>query len=102
MFGASAVGVDISSPHYGADVTSPVTVRGHVTGVDVSIRAAVRSIDGAVDVSDPIAAGGDDAAWVTILPYSDRQHGGLSIIAWTGGAVSQHGEFAVVGVTAAS
>ena len=83
-------------------VTSPVTVAGHVTGVDENVTVAVRSLDGSVDVSDPIPAGGNGAAWDTTVPYSDRQHGVLTVAAWTGGHLTAHERFAVSGVNATS
>jgi hypothetical protein len=99
---ATAQDFSIDSPKYGEIVTSPVTVTGRITGVDASLTVAVRSIDGMVDVSDPIPAGGDNAAWTTIVPYSDRQHGVLTIVASVGGGLAAHGTFAVTGVNASS
>lgn len=101
VVGATGTDISIDSPNYGDDVTSPVDVEGRISGVDESVIAAVRSLDGAVDASDPVAAGGDNAAWATIIPYSDQQHGVLSVIAWTGGHLREHERFAVVGVSAA-
>jgi hypothetical protein len=102
VVGATADGLSIDTPKYGDEVTSPVTVGGRITGVDESITVAIRSLDGAKDVSGPIPAGGDNAAWTTTVPYSARQHGALTIVASTGGHLTAHERFAVVGVSASS
>lgn len=100
VVGATATGFSITDPASGTEgsLAGPVHVAGRITGVDENVTAAVRSIDGAVNGSDPIPAGGDNASWVTIVPDSDLQHGVLSIIAWTGGHLTAHERFAVVGV----
>jgi len=95
----TADGLSISSPSYGDEVTAPVPVSGQITGVDENITAWVFSLDGEADASDRIPAGGENAAWDTIVPYSEEEHGVLSIVASTGGHLTAHERFAVVGVT---
>ncbi|MDT4921058.1 MAG: hypothetical protein QOI15_1960, partial [Pseudonocardiales bacterium] len=57
--------------------------------------------DGAVvNVSEPLPAGGADTPWATIVPHSDRQHGAVTLVASTGGHLTAHERFAVVGVEA--
>ncbi|MDT4916020.1 MAG: hypothetical protein QOH89_720 [Pseudonocardiales bacterium] len=96
--GASAEGFSITQPAYGKRVSSPMTVAGRITGSDESITVAVRTIDGSVDTLDPLPAGGDNAPWSRTVAFSE--HGVLTMVASTGGHLTAHERFAVVGVEA--
>jgi hypothetical protein len=98
VVGAAASDFTITEPTYGDGVTSPLTVGGRITGVDETISVAVRTIDGSVDTVGPVPAGGQDAPWTMTVPFSER--GVATIVAWTGGSLTAHGRFAVVGVKA--
>lgn len=97
VVGASANQLSITEPANGDQVASPMTVAGQITGVDESIAVSVRTIDGSVDKIDPVPAGGDNAPWSVTVPFTET--GNLSIVASTGGHVTAHERFAVVGVT---
>jgi hypothetical protein len=97
--GASVSDFSITEPAYGDEVTSPMTVGGRITGTDESISVAVRTINGDVDRIDPVPAGGDDAPWSVTVPFSE--HGVLTVVASTGGHLTAHERFAVVGVVTA-
>ena len=98
VVGASASGFSITEPAYGDGVTSPMTVGGRITGVDESISVAVRVLDGSVDQVGPVPAGGQDTPWTMTVPYTEK--GIATVVAWTGGSLTAHGRFAVVGVKA--
>lgn len=97
---ASASDFSISEPASGVDVTSPMTVGGRITGVDDNITVAVRTLDGQVDKIAPVPAGGQGAPWTVTVPFSEQ--GVLTVVASTGGHLTQHERFVVVGVTAGS
>jgi hypothetical protein len=97
---AAADNFSITQPSPGEQVSSPMTVAGRITGVDESITVAVRTIDGSVDKVGPVPAGGDNAPWSTTAPFSE--HGVLTVVASTGGHLTAHERFVVVGVTTGS
>jgi hypothetical protein len=98
VVGATSTDFSITQPGYGDDVTSPMTVAGRITGVDESIAVTVRTWSGGVDKMDPVPAGGENAPWSVTVPFTE--HGVLSIIASTGGHLTAHERFAVVGINA--
>lgn len=89
----------ITQPRYASTVTSPMTVGGRITGTDENITVAVRTADGNVDKVAPVPAGGQDAPWTVTVPFTER--GVLAVVASTGGHLTQHERFAVVGVVTA-
>ena len=98
---ATADGLSITTPAYGDTVSAPLTVRGLITGVDESVSAHVRSLDGEADDSSQVPAGGENAEWTATVAYSQQERGVLSIVASTGGHLTAHERFTVVGVTTA-
>lgn len=100
-----AVGTDdtsftLESPTYGATVTSPVRVVGHVTGVDESITVHIQQLhaNGPLGERCCIAAGGLNSPWdatVSFGPPTDRV---LIISAATGGHLRPVERFAVTAV----
>jgi hypothetical protein len=99
VVGAAATDLSITQPTDGDQVTSPMPVAGRITGVDESIAVAVRTIDGSVDKIDPIPAGGDNAPWSVTVPFTAPPIGPavLTIVASTGGHLTAHERFVVVG-----
>jgi hypothetical protein len=89
----------ITEPKYGSQVTSPMTVGGRITGSDENIAIAVRTVDGDVDKIDPVPAGGDNAPWSVTVPFSE--HGVRTVVGSTGGQLTAHERFAVIGVVTA-
>ncbi|MCF6475999.1 hypothetical protein FAF44_47825 [Nonomuraea sp. MG754425] len=104
VVGTDDTTLSLTQPAYGAEIGSPVTVGGRVTGVDESIRVQV----GRPGADRPLAqrcclsAGGEDAPWSARLPIPARPGRTLTIVASTGGHVAQVERFAVTGVTSPS
>jgi hypothetical protein len=99
--GWEVVGTDdttfsIEQPAYNSKVTSPMTVAGHITGVDENIVVSVKSLGGGTDALPGLPAGGDNSPWSETVPFSET--GVLTVVAFTGGHVTQHELFAVQGV----
>lgn len=82
-------------PQYGTQVTSPMTVGGHITGVDESIVVSVRSLDGTVDTLPAIPADGTHSPWSETVLFTEN--GVITIVASTGGHLTQHEMFAIQG-----
>jgi len=90
----------LTTPAYGARITSPVTVGGRITGVDESLRIQVRGNDrdGLLGETAGIPAGGENRPWsatvsfrasagtVRTLVVSTAAHAGTGI-----------GRFAIIG-----
>jgi hypothetical protein len=88
----------LTEPRYGTTVSAPVTVGGKITGVDESIRVEVRQLPGVLGESCCLAAGGEDTPWSTTVPYQGASGGALTIVASTGGHVTDVERFAITGV----
>jgi len=96
VVGSDDTTFSLESPAYGSRVSSPMTVGGHITGVDEAITVWVRTLSDGVTKLGPIAAGGQNAPWSETVPFT--QTGVLTIVASTGGHVQQHERFAIQGV----
>jgi hypothetical protein len=86
----------LEQPAYGSQVVSPMTVGGHITGVDESIQVTVRSASGGATSVPAFPAGGVNSPWSTTVPFT--QTGVLTVVASTGGHLIQHELFAIQGV----
>jgi hypothetical protein len=98
VVGSDDTTFSLEIPAYGSLVGSPVTVGGHITGVDDSIRLTIRSLDRGV-VSSPVSsipAGGDNQPWHGTVDFSPG--GVLTIVASTGGHLQAVERFAIQGV----
>jgi hypothetical protein len=100
VVGATGTDISIDSPRTGDPVTSPVTIDGHISGVDESIVVEVRSLTGGVDVSGPVPGGGENMPWSVTVPFNapPTAPAVLTIVASTGGHLKDHERFSVVGV----
>jgi len=89
----------LEQPAYGSSVSSPMTVGGHITGVDDYIRVIVRSqAHGAQGTGVGVPAGGQATPWHTTVPFTG---GGVwTVVAMTGGHVQSVERFAIQGVHA--
>ena len=87
----------LEQPAYGSQVSSPMTIGGHITGVDESIVVSVLASETDRTTLAPIPAGGERAAWTT-GSVAFRQRGVLTIVASTGGHLQQVERFAIQGV----
>ncbi|MEO6702143.1 MAG: hypothetical protein ABI140_08425 [Jatrophihabitantaceae bacterium] len=98
VVGSDDTTFSLEIPSYGSMIGSPVTVGGHLTGVDESIRLSARSLSAGL-VSQPvppIPAGGDNQPWRGQLTV--RLGGVLTLIASTGGHLQAVERFAIQGV----
>lgn len=93
----------LTTPRYGALVSSPVTVGGRITGVDESVRVQVRAIGSTRPLGERccVSAGGDDAPWSATVTFRADPGRTLTLVASTGGHVAEVERFAVTGVRVA-
>jgi hypothetical protein len=96
VVGSDDTDFSLERPAYGLLVHSPMTVGGHITGVDENITVSVRGRTGSPTVPAPIPAGGDNTPWSRTVAFT--QSGVLLIVASTGGHVTAHERFAIQGV----
>lgn len=81
--------ITLTTPRYGATVSSPMRVGGRITGVDESIRVGVYQWSSSPGM--PIGehccqpAGGQSTPWTTTVSYSGATEPVLVITASTGG-----------------
>jgi hypothetical protein len=90
----------LERPPYGATVTSPTTVGGHITGVDENIRVAIRQGTTGTLLGQGCCqpAGGDNQPWSETVSFTGS--GVLTIVASTGGHLQSVERFTIQGVTA--
>lgn len=96
VVGSDDTTLSIERPVYATAVSSPMTVGGHITGVDESITVTVRTLAGRVDAAEPLPAGGTNTPWSEAVAFSGR--GVLTVAAVTGGHLVQHERFSIQGV----
>lgn len=73
-----------------------VTAGGRITGVDENITVALRALGGGVETAAPIPAGGQNSPWSRTVPLAGL-HGLLTVVASTGGHITAHERFVVIG-----
>lgn len=83
---------------YASRVSSPMTVGGHITGVDenITVVALPQPTNSSSGAGVGLPAGGEHAPWQ--LSVSFPNHGVLTIVASTGGHLTAHERFALQGV----
>jgi hypothetical protein len=96
VVGSDDTDFSLELPAYGSRVSSPMTVAGHITGVDENIVVAVRTLDGSVTTLPGLPAGGENSPWQEQVSFD--QTGVLTIVAFTGGHLTTHERFAIQGV----
>jgi hypothetical protein len=102
VVGSDDTTFSLEQPAYGSTVSSPMTVGGHVTGVDENIRVSVRRLG----VETPIGqkccgpAGGENSPWSQKVSFTGS--GVITIVASTGGHLQDVELFAIQGVVAAN
>ena len=91
----------ITVPEAGAAVTSPVDVSGRITGVDESVHVQVHQ----PSTSRPLgespccgSEGGENSPWQRTVAYAGATDPFLTIVASTGGHITDVERFVVVGV----
>jgi hypothetical protein len=98
VVGSDDTTFSLEVPAYGSIVHSPVTVGGHITGVDENIRVAMRQLSGQVGQSCCTPAGGVKQSWSTKVPFSGLIDTVATIVASTGGHLQAVERFAIQGV----
>jgi hypothetical protein len=96
--------LSLTSPQYGARVSSPIRVGGRITGVDESIAVQVRQSAAESPLGSVccVPAGGADTPWSTSVRFAGATAPGvLTVVASTGGHVAAVERFAVTGVRVA-
>ena len=96
VVGSDDTTFSIEQPAYRSAVSSPMTVGGHITGVDENITVAVHTLAGTVDRVAAVPAGGTNSPWSVTVPFTG--HGVLTVVAATGGHLIQHERFTIQGV----
>jgi hypothetical protein len=87
----------LDQPAYRSQVSSPMTISGHITGVDENIVVSVLASQTDRATLARVPAGGDNAVWTT-GSVSFTQRGVLTIVASTGGHVQRVERFVIRGV----
>jgi hypothetical protein len=94
--------LSLTKPSYGATAASPIHVGGQIVGVDENIRVAVHqpSIDAPLGVSCCTAAGSvpNPGPWSASVKYTSSNAKVLTVVASTGGHVTQHERWAITAV----
>ncbi len=98
VVGSDDTSLSLEQPDYGSAVSSPIAAGGRITGVDESIRLAVRNQAGQLvgGPAQPIPAGGQAQPWHGTVSFTGG--GVLTIVASTGGHLQAVERFAIQGV----
>jgi len=96
VVGSDDTDFSLEQPAYGSTVSSPVTVGGHITGVDENITVVVLPQAPNSSSGAGLPAGGQNTPWQLSVTFT--QSGVLTIVASTGGHLTQHERFAIQGV----
>jgi hypothetical protein len=98
VVGSDDTDFSLETPTYRSQVTSPMTVGGHITGVDENITVVVlpQPQDSSGGAGAGLPAGGQHSPWQLSVPFTQR--GVLTIVASTGGHLIEHERFAIQGV----
>ncbi|TDD01464.1 hypothetical protein E1292_25870 [Nonomuraea deserti] len=104
VVGTDDTSFTLTKPAYGAEVSSPLTVGGRISGVDESITVHVRrpGSDAPLGERCCVPAGGRKAPWSATVDFTARPGKTLTVVVSTGGHVATVERFAVTGVSVTS
>jgi hypothetical protein len=90
----------LETPRYGSRASSPLTVGGHITGVDESIRVQVKQLSSEAPLGESccVPAGGEGSPWSATVSYAGATDDAVTVIASTGGHVMDVEVFAITGL----
>jgi hypothetical protein len=90
----------LETPRYGSTAASPLTVGGHVTGVDESLRVQVRQLSSDTPLGEAccVPAGGEQSQWSATVSYSGATDAALTVVVSTGGHLQGVEMFAITGL----
>src|SRR6266498_1095438 len=96
VVGSRDATLSLTTPDYGATVSSPVTVGGRITGVDESLRVQVRALGAPLlGQVGGIPAGGQDTPWSARVAFTAPAGTVLTIAVSTGGHLLGVERFAI-------
>ncbi|HEX3287434.1 MAG TPA: hypothetical protein VHT50_22930, partial [Mycobacterium sp.] len=100
VVGSDDTTFSLETPDYGSVVTSPMSVGGHITGVDESIRVSVYQLSSSAALRTTCCtpAGGVNQPWSTTVSFSGVTDPVITIVASTGGHLLAVERFAIQGV----
>ncbi len=92
----------LTTPAYGATIRSPLTVSGHITGVDENIKVHVQQLHAPSLLGELccIPAGGQDSLWTGSITFTPPTDSIVMVSASTGGHILAVERFTVNGVRA--
>ncbi|MFD7613089.1 hypothetical protein [Streptomyces sp. NPDC059828] len=93
----------LTTPAYGSLARSPLETGGRITGVDESIRVQVRQPSSTAPLGTSpccTSAGGDKQPWRVTVPFQGARDPVLTVVASTGGHVSDVERFTITAVRA--
>jgi hypothetical protein len=99
VVGSDDTDFSLEKPDYGSVVSSPVTVGGHITGVDENIKVSVRQVSTEKPIGQACCtpAGGVNQPWSTKVSFSASEPV-ITIVASTGGHLLSVERFAIQGL----
>jgi cell division septation protein DedD len=99
VVGSDDTDFSLEKPDYGSVVSSPVTVGGHITGVDENVKVSVRQVSSEKPIGQACCtpAGGVNQPWSTKVSFSATQPV-ITIVASTGGHLLAVERFAIQGL----
>jgi hypothetical protein len=99
IVGTQDTTITLTTPAYGARVTSPVTVGGQISGVDESLRVQIVALGGPqLGSLTGVPAGGAGAPWRVSVPFKAGTAKVATIAVATGGHLHETERFAITGV----
>lgn len=100
VVGSEDTFLTLTTPRYGATVTSPLTVAGRITGVDESLRVAVvgPASPTPLGVVTGLPAGGENTPWTTPVRFAAPSGTVLTVAVSTGGHLMAVERFAITAV----
>jgi cell division septation protein DedD len=100
VVGSDDTDFSLEKPDYGSVVSSPVTVGGHITGVDENIKVSVYQVSSEKSIGQACCtpAGGVNQPWSTKVSFSGATQPVITIVASTGGHLLAVERFAIQGL----
>jgi len=101
VVGTRDTDLTLETPRYAATAgPSPLTVGGHITGVDESLRVQVRQLAATDPIGESccVPAGGQDAVWQTTVTYQPVADQSLLVVVSAGGHLQDVERFAITGL----
>ncbi len=100
VVGSDDTDFSLEKPDYGSVVSSPVTVGGHITGVDENIKVSVRQVSSEKPIGQACCtpAGGVNQPWSTKVSFTGATEPVITVVASTGGHLLAVERFAIQGV----